>query len=357
MIEVDIQLKLGTFALEAKFCSEAPVTALFGRSGAGKSTIVKAIGGLIRPDTGRIVVGGAVMFESGTAIDMPARTRRIGHVFQDARLFPHMTVAQNLAYGGRFAAQKPSSETFDEVVKLLDIGPLLARRPAGLSGGETQRVAIGRALLMSPVALMMDEPLASLDSHRKAEILPYLDRLTAETDIPVLFVSHTLEEVARLASSLVLIDNGQVITSGPVEDILARADLADLTGVAEIGTILTATVGSTDEAYDLTALQIAGQTMTVPRLDMASGRKVRIVVGANDVVLAIKAPHGLSTQNVLNGTIDSVEQTNGASAEVRVDIGGVVLKSKVTRRSIDALELVPGRDIFALVKSVAIARA
>ena len=356
MIDVDIRLALGSFVLDAQFRSAAPVSALFGRSGAGKSTIVKAVGGLLTPQSGRIALGDTVIFDSARGIDVPARARRIGHVFQDARLFPHMTVAVNLGYGGRYAAKKPSAETWDEVVKLLDIGPLLDRYPAGLSGGEIQRVAIGRALLMSPLALIMDEPLASLDGRRKAEILPYLDRLTAEAHVPILYVSHALDEVMRLASTLVLVEDGHVLASGPVEEVMARADLADATGGEDAGAVLAARIAGHNEAYMLTEIDVAGQMVTVPRVAAEPGHAMRLLIRAGDVVLATSRPEGLSARNVLSGRIEAIAVGAGAYADVAVDIGGANLRARITRQALDDLDLKTGDAVFALIKSVAIGR-
>ncbi len=356
MIDIDIRLVLDSFSLDAGFRSAAPVTALFGRSGAGKSTIVKAVGGLLTPQDGHIMLGDTVVFDSVAGINIPARLRRIGHVFQDARLFPHMTVAKNLAYGGRFTDQKPSAKTRDEVVKLLDIAPLLDRYPAGLSGGEIQRVAIGRALLMSPRALIMDEPLASLDGRRKAEILPYLDRLTAESRVPILYVSHALDEVMRLASALVLVEAGRVLASGPVEEVMARADLAAATGGEDAGAVLAAVIARHDEDYKLTYIEIAGQEVMVPRVAAPPGHAMRLLIRAGDVVLAARRPEGLSTRNILSGHIEAIAVGEGAYADIAVDIGGARLRARITRQAMDELGFKIGAPVFALIKSVAIGR-
>jgi len=356
MIDVDVRLALGSFSLDAVFRSSAPVTALFGRSGAGKSTIVKTVGGLLTPEDGRILLGQTVVFDSAAGVNLPARLRRIGHVFQDARLFPHMTVAKNLAYGGRFAKQNPSAKTWDEVVKLLDIGLLIDRFPAGLSGGEIQRVAIGRALLMSPLALIMDEPLASLDGRRKAEILPYLDRLTAESRVPILYVSHALDEVMRLASTLVLVEAGTVLASGPVEEVMARADLADATGGEDAGAVLAAKIARHDDNYHLTHIEIAGQEVTVPRVAAPPGHAMRLLIRAGDVVLAARRPHGLSTRNILSGHIEAIAVGQGAYVDIAVDIGGANLRARITRQAMDELGFTIGAPVFAMIKSVAIGR-
>jgi molybdate transport system ATP-binding protein len=357
MIAVDIRLARGDFRLDAAFRSEAAVTALFGRSGAGKSSVIKAIGGLIRPAEGRIELGDTVLFDAAAGIDLPARARRIGHVFQDARLFPHMTVARNLAYGGRFSGRRPSAAEWDEVVRLLDIAPLLDRRPLSLSGGETQRVAIGRALLMSPRALMMDEPLASLDRPRKAEILPYLDRLTAEARVPIVYVSHVLEEVTRLAGAIVVLEAGRVVASGPVGEVVGRGDLAWAGDAGEAGTVLVAEIAYQDERWDLTGFTVAGQALLGPRVRGAPGARAHLLVRAHDVALATAPPSGLSIRNCLAGRVTRIADAGGAEADVSVDIGGAVLRARVTRMAVDELALEPGSPVHALVKCTAIGRS
>ncbi len=214
MLDLDVTIRRAGFVVEAAFAADAPIVALFGRSGSGKSTLVNAIAGVVRPERGRIAVGGRALFDSARGIDLPPESRRVGYVFQDALLFPHMNVAANLAYGERLT---PAAERFverDRVVALLDLGRLLDRRPASLSGGERQRAAIGRALLASPRILLMDEPLASLDAPRKAEILAYIELLRDELRLPIVYVSHALEEVTRLADSIVLLAEGRVVAQG-----------------------------------------------------------------------------------------------------------------------------------------------
>jgi molybdate transport system ATP-binding protein len=217
MLSVDVEKKLGDFTVKAAFAGDRAVTALFGPSGSGKTSIVNMIAGLITPDRGRIAVDGEALFDGAHGIDQPAHRRRIGYVFQDGRLFPHLSVARNLDYGRWMSGQPRDERQFKHVVDLLDIGPLLTRRPGALSGGERQRVALGRALLMRPRLLLLDEPLASLDSARKRDILPYFERLRDDTRLPMIYVSHDASEVRRLASRIVLLDDGCVTASGGVE--------------------------------------------------------------------------------------------------------------------------------------------
>jgi molybdate transport system ATP-binding protein len=210
MLAVDAEKRLGDFSIAARFETAAGVTALFGPSGAGKTTLANMIAGLVAPDLGRITLAGDVLFDSERRIDVPAHRRRIGYVFQEGRLFPHLTVAANLDYGRRMSRLAPDPTELQRIVALLDIGHLLDRRPGKLSGGERQRIAVGRALLMRPRLLLLDEPLASLDARRKAEILPYLERLRDESGVPMVYVSHQAAEVRRIATSVVWLDDGRV---------------------------------------------------------------------------------------------------------------------------------------------------
>src|SRR5260221_556145 len=225
MLDLAITHRLGRFALDVAFQSGSGLTALFGRSGSGKTSVVNIIAGLLRPERGRIVVDDTVLVDTARGVFLAKHKRRIGYVFQDARLFPHLSVRHNLLFGRWFAPRAERQETLASIVSLLGIGHLLERRPNALSGGEKQRVAIGRALLASPRLLLMDEPLASLDAERKDEILPYLERLRDETRIPIIYVSHSLAEVARLATTMVLMSEGRVDAVGTVADIMSRLDL------------------------------------------------------------------------------------------------------------------------------------
>lgn len=355
-LEVDIERPLGAVTLRAAFTATTGVTALFGRSGAGKTSIVNAVAGLLRPRRGRIALDGEPLFDSERGIDVPRHRRRIGYVFQEARLFPHLTARQNLLYGRWFAARPLRRSGLDQVVELLGIGPLLARRPGTLSGGEKQRVAIGRALLADPRLLLMDEPLASLDHERKAEILPFLDRLRTEQRVPILYVSHALDEVTRLADTLVLISAGTVAAAGPVAQIMARLDLGPLTGRAEAGSILTATVLGHDGRYALTELDVLGQRLRVPLLEEPPGASVRLRIRARDVAIAIAPPGSISIRNQLAGRIAALVVEAGPFAELTVDLGGALLRARLTRSAVDELQLRPGLAVTALVKTVAVER-
>lgn len=354
MISVAIRHALPGFKLDVAFDTGPGVTALFGPSGAGKTSIANAVAGLLRTDTGRVAIDGEVLLDTGRGIDLPPHQRRLGYVFQDARLFPQMTVRQNLRYGARFARPGGTALPEDDVIALLGIGDLLARRPRALSGGERQRVALGRALLSRPRALIMDEPLASLDAPRKAEILPYLERLRAEAGLPILYVSHALDEIARLADHLILLHAGQVAVAGPVFDVLADPAAMRLLGVREAGAVLLARV----EAHGpdgLTRLRTAGGALELPGVAAPEGALVRVRVLAHDVMLSLRRPEGLSAQNILPVTITEVHHGGGPGAAVLLDAGGDRLLARITARSARDMGLRPGLSCYAILKATTVA--
>lgn len=346
-------------ALDLAFAAPTPgVVALFGPSGAGKSTAIAAAAGLFRPDHCRVAVDGEVLADTEAGVWMPPERRRVGLVFQDARLFPHMSVATNLRYGLRRAARARGGEAgairFDDVVALLGIAPLLRRRPHTLSGGERQRVAIGRALLAQPRLLLMDEPLASLDAARKADILPYLARLKTALRLPVLYVTHALEEVRQLADTLVLIEAGRVLAAGPVSEIASRADLP-LALRDDAGAVLPALVAGHDPARRLTRLDASGAAILVPLLDIPMGTAVRVRVPAREVVLARESPGLTSLHNALPGTVRAVaEDAPRAASLVEVSIGTHALLARITPDAVARLELAPGMPVLALFKSMGV---
>ena len=354
-VAVDIKHRLGDFTLDAQFETSVGLVALLGRSGSGKTSIINTIAGLINPDHGRVTIDDLVLIDTTRGIFIPPHRRRIGYVFQEGRLFPHLTVHQNLLYGRWFAPREAGGD-FDGVVELLGIGGLLDRRPGRLSGGEKQRVAIGRALLAKPRLLLMDEPLASLDDARKAEILPYIEKLRDEKRIPIVYVSHSLAEVARLATTLVLIADGRVAASGPVTEIMSRLDLQPLTGRIDAGAVLDTSVAGHDAAFDLTILQSAAGELRVPRLDVAPGTPLRVLIRARDVMIALQRPQGLSALNVLPATIVDIGPAGGPVVALRLDCGGAPLVARLTRQSVQALGLARGGAVFAVIKSIAFDR-
>jgi len=353
---IDIQHRLGEFRLEARFEAGSGLIALFGRSGSGKTSIVNVIAGLIRPDQGCVTVDGVALVDTARGMFVPRHRRRLGYVFQEGRLFPHLTVRQNLLYGRWFAPQSERRDDLDRVVDLLGLGTVLERRPGRLSGGEKQRVAIGRALLADPRLLLMDEPLASLDDARKAEILPYIERLRDQSRVPIVYVSHSIAEVARLASTVVLLSEGKVAAVGPTADIMHRLDLFPLTGRAEAGAIVEATVERHDETFGLTELRSRAGLWRLPRLDALPGTRLRLRVRARDVMLAKSAPADLSALNILPGVIADMRAAEGPIVEVRLDCGGDVLLARLTRYSVERMGLTPGSPVHALIKSVALDR-
>ena len=353
MLRVSVTHRLGSFTLDAAFDSENGLTALFGRSGAGKTSLINAIAGLYRPDRGRIVVDGTVLTDTSAGIFVPAHRRRVGYVFQEGRLFPHLNVRQNLLYGSWFAPREAGGNPFDRIVELLGIGGLLARRPANLSGGEKQRVAIGRALLSQPHLLVMDEPLASLDEGHRGEIFPYIERLRDETRVPIVYVSHSIAEVARLATTLVVLSEGRVAAVGPTAQVMARLDLFPLTGRAEAGAILATRVAAHDRAFGLTVLKVAAGELRVPHLDLPVGAALRVRIRARDVMIALEAPAGLSALNVLPGTVAEIVAGEGPIVQMRLDCAGEALIARLTRRSVETLGLVPGKRVHAVIKSIA----
>jgi len=351
-VTVDIRHELGDFALDANFESAGRLTALFGPSGSGKSTLISLIAGLLRPGKGRIAIDGRVLVDIAAGTFVPMHKRRIGMVFQDARLFPHLSVAGNLRYGRWFTPPAERYANIDAVVELLGIGHLLHRRPAKLSGGEKQRVAIGRALLASPKLLLMDEPLASLDEARKAEILPYIERLRDETKIPIVYVSHSVAEVARLASDVVVLAQGKVVAAGPTNAIMQRLDLLPAEERGEGGAVLDTRVLRHDEAFGMSVLGSAVGEIRVPRLARPAGASVRLRIRARDVMIATEQPAGLSALNILPGTVVAISPGEGPSVEVGIDCNGVTVLARITEQSRQALKLQLGSKVFAVVKTV-----
>jgi len=355
-LQVDLSHRRGEFTLTLRFEAARGVTALFGPSGAGKTTVLDLIAGLEKPDQGRIVLDGEVLADTAAGICVPSHRRRIGYVFQDSRLFPHLSVGGNLDYGARFAGRRTQPVDRGHVVELLGLGPLLERRPATLSGGEKQRVAIGRALLSAPRLLLLDEPMASLDAARRAEILPYLARVREQAGIPIVHVSHALPEVAKLADTVVLLEAGRVTAVGPVAELLSRLDLGEAAQAAKAGAVLTATVAPGSPTGDMTTLVHPAGQLRVPWRGQAAGTTVRLYVMARDVALAVGEPGMLSIRNRLAATIVEVAPAHGGVQEVRLDVGGEALLSRVAAETVADMQLRPGLAVTALIKSVALER-
>ncbi|MBE7185707.1 MAG: molybdenum ABC transporter ATP-binding protein [Methylobacterium mesophilicum] len=350
-LDVAVHRQVGGFTLDAAFTSSGRLTALFGPSGSGKTMLVDLIGGLVKPDRGRVAVNGTPLVDTEARIFLPIHKRRIGYVFQDARLFPHLTVRQNLRFGRFFAPRADRWADERAIVDLLGIGHLLDRRPNLLSGGEKSRVAIGRALLASPRLLLMDEPLAALDEARKREILPFIERLRDELKVPVVYVSHSAQEVARLATDVVMMREGCVLAAGPAEAVLPRLDRFDAVD-GEGGSLVTLTVVEPMAEWGLTRLRSAGGDWRLARVRAPAGAKLRVRIRARDVMLSLGRPERSSALNLLEGTVTAIDPLGDAEALVALDCGGDAITARITRLSVETLGLAPGSAVFAVIKSV-----
>lgn len=353
-LSVSFTHRFDGLTVDVSFTAPIGLTALFGRSGAGKTTVVNAVAGLLRPDRGVIRAGDVTLLDTERGICLLPHRRRVGYVFQDARLFPHLTVRQNLLYGRWFAGRAPSVD-LGQIVDLLGIGDLLTRRPTGLSGGEKSRVALGRALLSNPRLLLLDEPLAALDDARKAEILPYLERLRDEVNLPMLYVSHAMTEVTRLATTLVLIDKGRVTAAGPAARILSDPVLAPGIGLREAGALVQAIVAAHEED-GLTRLDSSAGPLWLPRIMAPVGGRVRVRILAQDVMLATRRPEGISALNILPAIVAEIRMGDGPGVIVSLRAGQETILARITRRSATALGLAIGLPVHAVLKAVSVAQ-
>ena len=350
-LQVDIKARLGAFLLDVQFAAPTGVTVLFGPSGCGKSSVINAIAGLIRPDQGQIICASRPLFNSAARVNLPPHRRRLGVIFQDARLFPHLSVQQNLTYGRWFAGRRRQGPSLQDVTDLLGIGHLLHRRPAALSGGEAARVAIGRALLSAPDMILADEPLAALDEARRAEILPYFAALRDAALVPMIYVSHSVAEVAQLATTVVAMGGGRVTAIGPVDDIFGRSDIMG----ANASTMLPARIiGHYPDG--LTELATEAGHVFVPHMNAAIGTSHILRINAGDVMLARSQPSGLSALNILRGEICGVEAQCGGAVMVSLRAGDATIRARITQRSCTSMGLDMGQTCFAIVKSLSLAK-
>ena len=356
MIQFSAYLLRPGFTLDVTFASSERITALFGRSGAGKSTVIGIIAGLIKPENCKIIVDGEVLSDTARGIHLPPHDRRVGLVFQDAQLFPHMNVRQNLLFGAWFRPEAERTIDYDTVIETLGLGHLLERRPAGLSGGERQRVAIGRALLSSPRLALLDEPLASLDRARKLEILPLIEILARELRVPVVYVSHAIEEVTRLAGRVVLLDGGRAIAEGPPESVIGAALPSDEPDDRfAVASVIVGRLGAYDPEFALTPVEHSAGRVYLAGQVGEPGQDIRVVIRATDVALATQRPRSLSIRNVLTGKITAVHQSDGPVARIEIALSGQgKLSATITRRSVADLGLGEDDDVYALIKSVAL---
>ncbi len=357
MLTVSALKHRGEFRLDVRFASPMPgVVALFGPSGCGKTSTVNMIAGLLRPDRGRVALGDRVLFDGAADIDVPVEKRGIGYVFQDARLFPHLSVAGNLKFAERRAARK-GPIGFDRVVGMLDLQTLMTRRVHQLSGGEKQRVAIGRALLTQPRLLLLDEPLASLDRQRREEVLPYLETLRDELAIPMVYVSHRFEEVLRLATHVVLMQSGKVAAEGGIGDMSLDARLRTMIGADAVGAVVDGTVLGREPTGGLLRVRIGRGELLVNAAG-APGTTLRVQLLARDIIVSTRLPEFISVRNHLAGTVTAIED-DGVSDLISIDVGGSRdggprILARITKSATRELELAPGKAVWALVKSVSL---
>jgi molybdate transport system ATP-binding protein len=368
VLHVSVLKKRDGFTLQAQFAVPTPgIVALFGRSGCGKTTLVNVISGLLEADEAQIRLDDLVLTDTRAGTVVPVEHRQIGYVFQDARLFPHFSVRGNLSYGlkragGRHrrvprtgAAESASPRqviAFDEVVALLGLERLLDRRPHQLSGGERQRVGLGRALLSQPRLLLLDEPLASLDVARREEVLPYLEALRDRLSLPMVYVSHQFEEVLQLATHVVLMESGQVVAQGSLSEVSLRPELRKIVGPDAVGSVLEGVITQAGSSNTLSDLKVGNGTLHVGLQGAAPGDRVRIQLLARDIILATQKPQGLSVRNELQGVVTELAPDDFDAVLVKVDIGGAILLSRITREAASALGLQPGSQVWALVKAV-----
>ncbi|MGP3591162.1 molybdenum ABC transporter ATP-binding protein ModC [Vagococcus sp. WN89Y] len=350
MLELNFTQTLGTHTLRvAENLPASGITAIFGVSGAGKTSLINAIGGLTRPGEGRIALNNRVLFDSTKKLCLPPEKRRVGYVFQDARLFPHYKVLGNLRYG----MAKSMASQFDKLVALLGIEPLLDRLPGGLSGGEKQRVAIGRALLTAPELMLLDEPLASLDIPRKRELLPYLQRLAREINIPMLYVSHSLDEILHLADNVMVLEAGEVKAFGHLEEVWGSSVMHPWLPQEQQSTILKVSVLEHHPHYTMTALALGDQHIWVNKVDLPAQAPLRIRIQATDVSLVLQPPVNSSIRNVLRAKVVGCFDADG-QVEVQLDVGGRTLWARISPWARDELAIKPGTWLYAQIKSVSI---
>ncbi len=354
MLDIHLKRRQGDFLVDVAIAAGPGVTALYGPSGSGKTSVISMVAGLSRPDDGRILLDGRALFDKARNIDLPPEKRRLGYVFQEGRLFPHLSVRGNLLFGHKKVPPAERKVTLEDVVEVLGIAPLLDRHPARLSGGEKQRVAIGRALLAHPRLMLMDEPLSALDPSRKAEVLPFIGGLSRQFNVPILYVSHAMDEVLRLADTLVLLQGGRVVAGGPVEDLLSRPDLCAHTGRAEAGSVIVATVAGHDGERGLTRLDFAGGPLVIGWMDLAVGARVRVRIHARDVAIALDPPTRTSMRNAIPAIIRSISPGEGHVVDVVLDCGGAPLWAQITAHSQALLGLAPGQSVHALLKAVTV---
>jgi molybdate transport system ATP-binding protein len=360
MSEIDIEVlaNRGAFRLDATaHFSARGITVVLGPSGSGKTTLLRVLAGLEKQVSGSIRIGDEQWLDSKRGIRVATHERSIGYIFQEARLFPHLSVKGNLDFAQRRGKRRARQLDRAQIISILGIKQLLDRRCTALSGGEIQRVAIARSLLTNPQLLLMDEPLSALDLVRRAEALAYIERIPDVFGIPIVYVTHAIEEASRVANQLAIMNNGRIIATGPAQEIVARLDLAPYLGRFEAGAILEGTVTNEDPEFAISTVDLDGTPLQVPSLGLPKSCKVRLRIRARDVAIAVKRPEGISIRNVIAAQIEEiVEEEDSAFAELRLKAMCQILRARITRRSVKELDLKPGKDVFALIKSIAVDR-
>lgn len=352
MIDIDLIRIQGNFELHAKCMITEPVVGLFGPSGAGKSTLLGLIAGLIKPDAGHLILDGELLFNDKRGINVPLHQRRIGVVFQDSRLFPHLNVRNNLEYGFNLLTAKDRHLGFNQIVELLEIGKLLTQKPHQLSGGEKQRVALGRALLTSPRLLLLDEPLASLDVRLKHQILPFLRRVKDEINIPMLYVSHAIDEILYLTSHIAMIDKGEILAVGPFSEVIHDERVLTLAQTLGLENVLHTRVSMHQHSDGYTVTTIGTQSLSIPPVSAAVGALVSVSVAASNIALSTQKILGVTIQNQLMGTVTAIQQV-GARMLVTVDIGKEII-AEVTTKAISDMQITQGSTVYCLIKTQSI---
>jgi molybdate transport system ATP-binding protein len=358
-LSLAIRHRVDDFSLNVALDAPSGVTGIIGPSGAGKSMMLQIIAGLQRPDYGQITFDGETLSDTEQRTHISPERRRIGYVFQDALLFPHLNVAQNLDYGSK-RRESTGQISRDDVISLLGISPLLDRRPHHLSGGEAQRVSIGRALLSNPRLLLMDEPLSRLDPRRRADILPFIEALHRQLDLPILYVSHNINEITRLADRVCVLHAGQIMASGGVAEVLNQQDMQRLILSGENdddpASIVEAQIEAHDASLHVTTLALGSARLSLPLHDLALGSTVRLRIHARDVAVALERPEGLSIQNIIESQIVEISSVASGQLDLALAIDGTHrLNARVTRRAGEQLSLTPGMKVWALIKTVALA--
>lgn len=353
MIDIDLKFTQGHFNLQIKCVIDSPVTGLFGESGAGKSTLLSLIAGLITPDKGYLIVDAECLFNSEQSINVPLHQRHIGMVFQDSQLFPHLNVRDNLSYGFNLRPRKDRVLGLSQIVEMLEIGHLMSQKPYQLSGGEKQRVALGRALLTSPRLLLLDEPLASLDIRLKHQILPFLRRIKNEINIPMIYVSHAIDEILTLTSQIAIIEHGKLLAHGNFHKIMNQENLQAAAHSLGLENIISATVTKHELNDGSTELKLGNQLIVLPLIIADSGTQVTISVAASNVALSLFRLENVTIQNQLQGVVTEVKQVAYRQL-VTVDIGVCLIVAEVTARALQSLEVVVGSKVYCLIKAQAI---